>query len=168
MSYKRRGRLDIVWYTGVAFMFFVLCINAFIRGRDSEEIVGLIAHSLVLLFYLGLLFAFVLLGTDYVFKLATRRKKSGKLDSDVRQYMKTVVAFGCVEGAIIVLTWLHPFGYIISITVGVAVFVTASLIAARRIRAFRENPALAQKITELQDKLLESTDEPNEPARWVP
>lgn len=60
---------------------------------------------------------------------------------------------------------MHPLGYALSIGIGASVIVVLSPVLSRMGNPFR---GTEKQLTELPDHLLKATDDPNEPARWVP
>jgi membrane protein implicated in regulation of membrane protease activity len=72
-------------------------------------------------------------------------------------------------GAAEILIFKHPFGYIISITVAV-ILAGLVVVALRRIvkRRFHDSAEYHKAMDELTDHILKATDDPNEPARFVP
>jgi membrane protein implicated in regulation of membrane protease activity len=68
-----------------------------------------------------------------------------------------------------ILIFKHPFGYIISVTLAVLI-AGLVLVTLRRIvkKRFRDSAEYHKAMDELTDHILKATDDPNEPARFVP
>lgn len=167
MNFVKR-RLDVVWFLGVGVAFAFLCVFAAVRSSDTPVRVGIFVHGLIVMFYFSILFAFALLILEHFFKLATAQRKPPASDPDLRRYFLLLGFLGIVEGGAIVLIWLHPFGYAVSIPIAVAGFVATAVLVSRRATKLRSNSEVQKKLTELSDRLSKPTDDPNELARWVP
>jgi hypothetical protein len=164
---RKTTRLEIVWYVGAVGIVLLFCGFAYRAHFDFVETIGFMWYNLATFFYLFLGLAFLLLGVDYISKLASGRIQLGKIDEDIRAYRKFALVVMAIEVLVIALIWWHPFGYIVSISLAGVVVIICCVFGGRLTKRFRE-PNVEQKITELPDKMLKATDEPNEPARWVP
>jgi hypothetical protein len=79
-----------------------------------------------------------------------------------------LVAIGMAGNiAMLALIFMHPLGYPLSIGIGASVIVVLSMVLSRMGKVFR-SPEVEKQLTELPDNILKATDDPNEPARWVP
>jgi hypothetical protein len=86
----------------------------------------------------------------------------------LRRRFVLMVAVGMAGNiAMLALIFMHPLGYPLSIGIGASVIVALSLVLSRMGKPFRSTE-VEKQLTELPDHLLKATDDPNEPARWVP
>jgi hypothetical protein len=67
----------------------------------------------------------------------------------------------------LVLIFMHPLGYPLSIGLGALIIVVLGLVLSRMGKTFR-SPEVEKQLAELPDHILKAKDDPNEPARWVP
>lgn len=84
-----------------------------------------------------------------------------------RRYVAMLLVAAAGISAVDALLLLHPFGWVGSIGIGLAGVVLLSFLLNRMGKPIRTKDAERQ-LAEIPDHLLKATDDPNEPARWVP
>jgi hypothetical protein len=84
-----------------------------------------------------------------------------------KRYAAMVLVAAAVYMVVLALIFVHPFGYPVSIGVAVVLLMALAVLLNRMGKPFR-NPEAEKLLTELPDEHLKATDEPHEPARWVP
>lgn len=81
-------------------------------------------------------------------------------------FIMMAVALAANLGMIAFVYW-HPFGYLRSIVAAMALMVVEVLVLRGLAKPYR-TPEAQQQITEMYDAAIKGTDDPNEPARFVP
>jgi len=76
----------------------------------------------------------------------------------------TVLGVGAGE----MLIFLHPFGWGISAVFGIGLIVAVIVALRHVVQKQLGRNEYQTNATEVVDEMLKATDDPNEPARWVP
>ena len=160
----------VTWSIGAVSMLGLLGINAYRHNLDPVQTVGYFGSNFPNIF-MGLVLLGLLLN-GAVALTSTHKKVSkqqtGAVPPDVR---KRLIIMAVILVALdIVAAWLIlacPIGTVPSIGMAVVLGIAASVILGRLGKPLR-NLETDKLITELTDKYLEGSDDPNEPARWVP
>jgi hypothetical protein len=90
-----------------------------------------------------------------------------KPDKVIQRYFTVILTAVAGYIAIAALVLTHPFGYPVSIGIGVTLLVALSVVLNRMVEPLR-TPEAEKRLTELPDQILKANDDSGESARWVP
>ena len=133
------------------------------RGYDFEQMLGYFWANFGVIFVLLVMVALALSGIVAAANLVSRRTRLGRPSPATSRYVAAVVLGTILSVVALGFVLWHPLGYVWSIVIAVVAFVLLGTAVNRVLRCVSED-----EILELQDKVMKGTEEPNEPARWVP
>jgi len=169
-TWKTPQWATVTWCVCAVSLLCLLGINAYRLNLDLAQTVGYFGSNVPNIFMVLVLLGFLLNGAVALTSGRRRgaRQQTRALPAALR---KRLIVMAVILVAIYIpITWLilaRPVGTVLSIGAAAAIGVVGCVVLDRIGKPLR-NPETDKLITELPDKYLEGSDDPNEPARWVP